>query len=746
MVNVFGIRHHGPGSAKSLVKALEAFQPDCILIEAPADAQEMIKHINDEELVMPAAILLYAATNFQQTAYFPFATFSPEWQAIVFGRKHQLSISFIDLPMARLFCWREKKPTEAFISSAPAEPNKPFIHDPISYIAQLAGYTDSERWWEVTFEQTENDIAIFETILEMMGTLREALHRSETEETLLREAHMRQSIRQAARQFQKIAVVCGAWHAPVLHRWQDFKKQDDEQRLKALPKGNTKATWIPWSYERLAFQAGYGAGVLSPAWYELLFDDWKNAGTIWLTVVAQLLRTEKLDASAADVLEANRLANALATLRGRAIPGIDELQEAAVTVICKGEEKWLELIQKKAIIGQKVGHIPNKIASLIQQDFEKTIKSLRLTKEYQSVDPVGKKLDLRKDHDRAVSYLLHRLLLLDIPFGELQSTPETAKGSYWEIWTLKWQPDFSIHLIEAGMWGSTISDAAFALAIEKAQKTSDLSKLTALAQDVLNADLPKAIAPLLQKLQDVAALTKDVLQLMDSLQPMVSIIKYGNVRKTDALVVEQLVMQIIPRICIGLPGLCIGIDEELSSFIFKKLIVAHHSIYLLNQKEQNSNWLQALIEISRQAASNERLRGLCIRLLFDKNAISTLETNAALRLALSPGQNQFGIAHWLEGFLYGSGLVLIHNPPFWQILDDWLSELPMAEFEVILPVLRRAFTDFSAAEREQMLRLARQTPASGAIAPEQETIDQARAAQVLPTVLQLLNPGDLKRN
>lgn len=746
MVNVFGIRHHGPGSAKSLVKALEAFQPDCILIEAPADAQEMIHHIQDEELALPAAILLYAPTNFQQTAYFPFAKFSPEWQALMFGRKHNISMAFIDLPMARMFAWREKKPAETPYTFESSNPNELFVHDPISYIAQLAGYSDSERWWELTFEQTQNDIAIFEIILEMMSALREAHDGLETAETLLREAHMRQAIRQAVRQFQKIAVVCGAWHAPVLHHWQDFKKQEDEKRLKSLPKGNTQTTWIPWSYERLAFQSGYGAGVLSPAWYELLFDDWENAGTIWLTTIAQLLRAEKLDASAADVLEANRLANTLATLRGRAIPGIDELLEAALPTICKGEEKWLDLIQKRAIIGQKVGHIPNKIASLIQQDFEKTIKSLHLTKAYQSVDPVEKKLDLRKDHDRAVSYLVHRLLLLDIPFGKLQSNPETAKGSYWEIWTLKWQPEFAISLIEASMWGSTIYDAALAFSVEKVQKTSDLSKLAALAQDVLHADLPKAIAPLLQKLQDVAALTKDVLQLMDTLQPMVAIIKYGNVRKTDAHVVEQLVMQMVPRICIGLPGLCIGIDEALADLIFKKLIAVHHAIYLLNQKEQNNSWLQALAEISRQAQCNERLRGLCVRLLFDKNASSAAETNAALRLALSPGQNQLGIAHWLEGFLYGSGLVLIHNPPFWQILDDWLAELPLPEFEEILPVLRRAFADFSAAERTQMLQLARQMPASEAIKAQQPTIDQVRAAQVLPTVLQLLNPGDLKRN
>lgn len=31
-VHLFGIRHHGPGCARSLRKALETLQPDCLLV------------------------------------------------------------------------------------------------------------------------------------------------------------------------------------------------------------------------------------------------------------------------------------------------------------------------------------------------------------------------------------------------------------------------------------------------------------------------------------------------------------------------------------------------------------------------------------------------------------------------------------------------------------------------------------------------------------------------------------------
>ena len=39
---ILGIRHHGPGSARSLRHALEELRPDCILIEGPPDAENVL--------------------------------------------------------------------------------------------------------------------------------------------------------------------------------------------------------------------------------------------------------------------------------------------------------------------------------------------------------------------------------------------------------------------------------------------------------------------------------------------------------------------------------------------------------------------------------------------------------------------------------------------------------------------------------------------------------------------------------
>ena len=59
-VRFFGIRHHGPGCARSLVRAFAAWQPDAVLVEGPPEADGLLPHLNDAALVPPVALLVHA--------------------------------------------------------------------------------------------------------------------------------------------------------------------------------------------------------------------------------------------------------------------------------------------------------------------------------------------------------------------------------------------------------------------------------------------------------------------------------------------------------------------------------------------------------------------------------------------------------------------------------------------------------------------------------------------------------------
>ncbi len=58
-VHVLGVRHHGPGSARSVRRALEAIAPDVVLVEGPPDADALIPLLNHAEMVPPVALLVY---------------------------------------------------------------------------------------------------------------------------------------------------------------------------------------------------------------------------------------------------------------------------------------------------------------------------------------------------------------------------------------------------------------------------------------------------------------------------------------------------------------------------------------------------------------------------------------------------------------------------------------------------------------------------------------------------------------
>ncbi|MEO5874272.1 MAG: DUF5682 family protein, partial [Streptosporangiaceae bacterium] len=100
---MFGVRHHGPGSARALTRALAEFKPDIVLIEGPPEADPIIELAADEGMVPPVALLAYLPVDGEQShraAFWPFAEFSPEWQAIRYAQAQHVPVRFCDLPAA----------------------------------------------------------------------------------------------------------------------------------------------------------------------------------------------------------------------------------------------------------------------------------------------------------------------------------------------------------------------------------------------------------------------------------------------------------------------------------------------------------------------------------------------------------------------------------------------------------------------------------------------------------------------
>jgi len=121
-----------------------------------------------------------------------------------------------------------------------------------------------------------------------------------------------------------------------------------------------------------------------------------------------------------------------------------------------------------------------------------------------------------------------------------------------------------------------------------------------------------------------------------------------------------------------------------------------------------------------------------------------LEGPLTARLALSAGSEAMAAAGWLEGFLAGGGMVLLHDDRLWSVLDDWVAALGGDAFVRVLPLVRRTFSQLPSPERQQMGRRVKagHRAAAPRRAPGHEPdLDVERAAKVLPTVRRFLGLG-----
>ena len=345
-------------------------------------------------------------------------------------------------------------------------------------------------------------------------------------------------------------------------------------------------------------------------------------------------------------------------------------------------------------------------------------------------------LDLRKPLELERSHLLHRLQLLKINWGILQRA--SGKGTFKEVWQLCWQPELSLAVIEAGRWGNTVESAADTYAKQQAEDTADsLPTLTKLLDQVLLANLPEAIAHIMQQLQSAAAIANDVTHLIDALPPLANILRYRDVRQTDSAVVAQVVDGLVARICIGLPSACASLDDGAAAQLLKSIEKTHGAIKLLQQETHEKAWSAMLLQLSDHEGLHGLIAGRCCRLLLDSGHLNGQEAATKLGLALSLASEPAQAAAWIDGFLQGSGLLLLHDDVIWQVIDRWVTELSADTFTALLPLLRRTFSNFSAPERRQMGDRVQNQQPSQAVQTE-DTFDQSRADRALPLIAQLL--------
>jgi len=752
-VEVFGIRHHGPGSARSLIAALEEYQPDAVLIEGPADADPLLRWVLADGMTPPVALLGYAPDRPQSAAFWPYAVFSPEWQAMIFALRRGIEVAFCDLPAyAVLARWRQnaaaddndhddlEEPDGASEVALPAALVED--QDPLALLAEAAGYDDPERWWDDLVESRLDSSSPFPMITDAMAELRMIMGQSgrHGDREARREAYMRQKIRDALKRGrERVAVVCGAWHAPVL-RWPLPPAAGDARTLRGMPRRKITLTWVPWTHQRLASATGYGAGVASPGWYHHLWIAPDQPIVRWLTKVAQALRERDLPVSSAHVIEAVRLADTLAGLRGRPLAGLAEVTEATRAVLCDGDELAVRYVTDHLVVGQALGSVNDAVPTVpLEADLVSTCRTLRIKREAQLR---LHDLDLRRPIDQARSQLFHRLQLLGLRWIVPAESSVQSQGTFRETWESQWQPEYSIAIVEASVWGTTVESAATAR-VQRIVEDGSLVELTQAVERCLFADLPRALDQLLAALADKAALDADVVHLMDALPALARAQRYGDVRQTDTRALRKVSEVLVVRICTGLRQAVANLDADNAATLRRRIDAVNTAIGLLAESRRDaatplvlaqpdlrSRWLETLGTMIDRTDVHGLLNGRIVRLLLDAEQLG--DAPVRVQRALSAGVPAADKAAWVDGFFADGALLLIHDAELRGLLDEWICQLDDAQFVDMLPLLRRTFGTFAAAERQAI---------AGRIAAGTQNLDQHReeidlelAAPALATV------------
>ncbi|MFI8510655.1 DUF5682 family protein [Streptomyces sp. NPDC085460] len=753
---LLGVRHHGPGSARGVLAALDAARPDAVLIEGPAEADALAALAADPGLRPPVALLAHAADDPGRAAFWPFAAFSPEWAALRWAVDRGVPVRFVDLPAAHTLAAADPTWDDSEEADGSAR------IDPLAELARAAGHEDPEQWWEdvVELRGDTDPLAPFAALAEAMTALRERYGHGGHPRDLVREAHMRLRLRAARKEFgDAVAVVCGAWHVPALARRTTVTA--DRALLKGLPKVKAELTWVPWTHRRLARRSGYGAGIESPGWYGHLYAAPDRPVERWMIRAAALLREADRPVSSAHVIEAVRLAETLAALRGRPRPGLTETTDAVRAVLCEGSDLPLALVRDRLVVGDVLGEVPAAAPAVpLQRDLNRLQRSLRLKPEAaeRELD-----LDLRGDTDAARSRLLHRLRLLGVDWGE-PAAGRSGTGTFRESWRLRWQPELHVRVAEAGVWGTTVASAATARAAARALAADSLGDLTALAERCLLAGLGDALPAVLGALADRAALDTDVAHLADALPALARALRYGDVRGTDTAALAGVAAGLAERICVGLPPACAHLAPDAAARMRDRVDAVHTAIALLPEPEPEpepetgagtapaasaalaSRWAGAL----RRLAGAERVpgvvRGRAVRILRDEGRLGDDETALLMGLALSAGAPPADAAGWIDGFVGGAGggLLLVHDERLLALVDGWLTGVPTEAFPDVLPLLRRTFGAYEPGVRRTLGELVARGPEAAApgsadlVPGFAAALDGERADAVLPLLALVL--------
>lgn len=715
---LFGVRHLSPAGSWHLLELLNRLKPDLVLVEGPSDLTDQLVHITARETKPPIAIMAYSETVPIRTILYPFAVYSPEYQAIRWAYENHRACRFIDLPSSVFLAIQEKRAIIKEQEQSDELQSDKTVVAAINinrHIAEITGEDSQETFWERHFEHNQSSGTYLRGVAEYGSQLREVRDEEPLDEAenMLREAYMKHQIELAIAEGyspDKIVVVTGAYHLDGIRAVTALSSEE----VSSLPTIPTQTTLMPYSYYRLSSHSGYGAGNQAPAYYELLWGS-LNTGTpestaySYLSKIAAFQRQSGHMVSVAEVIDAVRLSQTLAQMRGFTVPSLNDLRDSAVTCMGQGKLSQISLAVANTEIGTVMGSLPDGVSrTSIQADFYRLLKELKLDK-YKSTVAQTLELDLRENTrvkseqaayiDLWRSFFLHRLQLLGISYVKKQTNYQ-AKATWAEVWQMQWSVEAEIQLVESALKGETVELAAAFLFKERIEQSQSISEAAAIIEDACVCGLPESIKLATSALQQLAIDAASIKEIGDTAHSLSTVIRYGNIRKLDYEVLIPILQQLFFRACLVMADNCScdnkAVNDIISAMNLLNEVSIHHDFL------DSDKWLEVLEELSNRDDINTKASGFATAILLERGVMDNNLLAIEVERRLAKGIPADLGASWFEGLAIKNKYALITRLSLWKNLSDYLDTLDDEEFKRALVFLRRSFSSFSAKERSDI--------------------------------------------
>lgn len=687
-VRIVGIRHHSPACARLVREFIRIDQPDFVLIEGPSDFNPRLQELHLDHSPPLAIFSYYQSGGHYHRSFCPFCSYSPEWLALQTANEVGSRCLFVDLPS-----W-----TRPFREVENRYHDEDRSRDYVAQLCERLNLSGMDDLWDHLFEQPCPLPQLQERLTTYFANLRACSQANPSDEE--REEFMARYIAWAAKQ-GSVLVVCGGFHQPALERLWPKASSSEPQAPEPEEEGRFGSFLVPYSYPRLDSFTGYAAGMPSPEYYRILWEEGaQRAQTQALETLVARLRERKVEVSAADLIACRAMTDGLARLRAHEVPSRADLLDGLAAGLIKhglsAELPWTrrapltpdtDLVlaeMMKALRGNRKGTLhPETPLPPLVASAEKELREAELFPD--------KSRTANVHTDTSHSYLLHRLRILEIPGFKLE---QQQLGE--ETWKLVRNLNFLPALIEAGAYGATLEEATLAKLEDRLQRSElNTREIAKLVGEAYLAGLGRLTGRLLSLLQHQCSSETDLAAIGYATAVLLNL--WRNLPQTA---IRKLLQTLVER-CFWLVELATGPNGAANPDEIKAFAALRDCVRLLEMDP--TPLLDLMARRSREPSAPSCHRGAAVGILwgFESNHSLLDMSLESLHACSHPSR----LGDYLAGLFGLAREEVAAERELVAAIDILLKGYTEQEFLVALPALRGAFSFFPPREREQIAGL-----------------------------------------